>query len=98
MKRKLFKIAWSIVDQFESFAESLKHAWSVIKLMRKLNSRAAVSFTYVKIEGEIREAVGTIAAAPGTGDPVSPKYDILRYWDVLANGWRSCRISNIMFN
>jgi len=64
MKRRLFNIAWSIVDQFSSFAEALVHAWKVIKLQWALCTQALVCFKYKKVDGSIRVAKGSNESLP----------------------------------
>jgi hypothetical protein len=98
MKRRLFNIAWYIVDQFDSFSEALAHAWKVIKLQFELCTQALVKFKYVKVsDGSVREAVGTLENVPATTGAKKANHGLLTYFDVEANGWRSCRISNLVF-
>ncbi|MBB6109738.1 hypothetical protein SAMN05421821_105156 [Mucilaginibacter lappiensis] len=98
MKRRLFNIAWSIVDQFNSFAEALAHAWKVIKLQYALCTQALVRFKYIKVsDGSVREAVGTLDGVPVTTGKKVVNYGLLTYFDLDAAGWRSCRIENLIF-
>lgn len=97
MKRRLFNIAWAIRKQFNTFAEALTHAWKVIKLQFEL-CIGVVKFKYKKIDGSIREAVGTRDNVPATkGSDRSPNYGILTYFDIEADGWRSAKIENLLF-
>jgi hypothetical protein len=99
MKSRLFSIAWSIVDQFDSFASALVHAWKVIKLQAALCLNAMVNFTYVKISGEIREAVGTLYSPPAPkGGFRKVNHGLLTYFDLQQGEWRSCRAANLLFN
>ena len=98
MKSRLFNIAWSIVDQFNSFAEALAHAWKVIKLYKALCTQATVNFTYRKIDGTIRAAIGTLTSTPATkGSDRKNNHSILTYFDVEQNGWRSSCVNNLIF-
>lgn len=98
MKSRLFRIAWSIRNQFNSFAEALVHAWKTIKLQWALCLGVAV-FKYKKIDGSIREARGTTETVPETkGIKREPNYGLLTYYDLDAAGWRSAKISNLIFN
>ncbi len=58
MKTKLFKIAHAIKAQFATFGEALKQAWRIIKLQSRMMVGNA-SFKFRKVDGSIREAVGT---------------------------------------
>lgn len=98
MKRRLFNIAWSIVDQFESFAEALTHAWRVVKLQFALCTQAVVNFTYKKVDGSIRDAVGTLETVPTPkGGYRKPNYSILNYFDLQQRDWRCCKVENLIF-
>ncbi|AMR32396.1 hypothetical protein A0256_13670 [Mucilaginibacter sp. PAMC 26640] len=98
MKKRLFNIAWSIVDQFNSFSEALTHAWKVIKLQLALTTRALVNFTFKKVDGSIREAVGTLVNVPiPKGGARKPKSSLLTYFDLQQNDWRCAKVENIIF-
>lgn len=95
-KSKLFKLAWQLLDNFQSFGEALKHAWKVMKLKAKMK-KDYVYFKYKKVSGEIREAVGTLNfsyQSKGTGK--SAPSDNMLYFDKDAGGLRSCKIVNIL--
>ena len=99
MKKRLFNIAWSIVDQFDSFAEALKHAWKVIRLQFELCTRALVEFKYKKVDGSIREAVGTLETVPmPKGGYKKPNHSILTYFDLQVQEWRCAKVENLIFN
>jgi hypothetical protein len=99
MKRRLFNIAWSIVDQFDSFASALTHAWKIIKLQYALCTQALVNFTYRKVDGSIREAAGTLECVPTPkGGYRKANYGLLTYFDLQQNDWRSCRAENLIFD
>lgn len=96
MKRRLFNIAWSIVGSFDSFGDALRHAWRIVKLQAKM-AKGAVGFAYKKVDGSIRQAVGTFVNAPevkGTG-PAHNAGQII-YFDVEANAWRSFKGENLI--
>lgn len=100
MKRRLFNIAWSIVGQFDSFADALKHAWCVIKLQWALCTEAVVNFRYKKVDGSIREARGSNESLKynPSEKPKNTNFGILVYFDLDAGGFRSCKAENILFN
>lgn len=95
MKRKLFKMAWAIVGQFNSFAEALTAAWKAIKLASQMK-KGVVSFSFKKIDGSIRKAIGTLKDVPATKGNESA-HSALTYFDLEANGWRSAKIENLIF-
>lgn len=96
-KSKLFHIAHSIKHQFNSFADALRKAWQVLKLRAKMKSKV-VSFKFKKVDGSIREAIGTLRAdmlpkIKGTSNKVN--HSVMAYYDVQANGFRSFKIENL---
>lgn len=95
MKTLLFKIAHSIKGQFASFSEALKQAWKVIKLRMKL-SRGNASFKFVKVDGTIREAVGTLNIQYEAKGTKEKNYSLFNYYDVISEGWRSFKVANLI--
>ena len=89
-------MAWELVHEFTSFSKALTQAWKVLKLRAKMLV-GNVAFKFRKVNGEIREAVGTLNftyEAKGTGKP-SPG-DSMVYFDVEANGMRSFKLCNLI--
>lgn len=96
MKTKLFKIAHAIKAQFATFGEALKQAWKIIKLQARMIV-GNVSFKFRKVDGSIREAVGTLTVkyeSKGNGKPMS--VDSMMYYDIEANGFRSFKVFNLV--
>ena len=96
MKTKLFKIAHAIKAQFATFGEALKQAWKIIKLQARMMAGNA-SFKFRKVDGSIREAVGTLTVkceSKGNGKPMP--VDSMMYYDIEANGFRSFKIFNLV--
>ncbi len=69
----------------------------------KYLKQGIINFTYKKVSGEVRHARGTTnpkyidehnGTPNGTGKFESN--DVLRYWDVNSEGWRSCKKDRIM--
>lgn len=97
MKTRLFKMAWAIRKQFNTFSEALKHAWKVIKLQWDLCT-GEVRFKYKKIDGSIREAIGTRDNVPATkGSDRPANYGVLTYFDLGVGEWRSAKIELLIF-
>jgi hypothetical protein len=98
MRSRLFKIAHSIKGQFATYAEALVHAWKVIKLQYALTTRALVNFSFKKVDGTIREAVGTLVNAPTPkGGHRKINYTLLTYFDLQQNDWRCAKVENLIF-
>lgn len=95
MKTRLFNIAWSVADKFNSFSEALTYAWRVIKLQIGLLC-GVVSFKYKKVDGSIREAVGTLDVKYERKGGTSHK-GVFTYFDVEADSFRSCKLENLIF-
>lgn len=96
MKTKLFKIAHAIKSQFATFGEALKQAWKIIKLQARMMV-GNVSFKFRKVDGSIREAVGTLTVkyeSKGNGKPM--QVDSMMYYDTEANGFRSFKVFNLV--
>ncbi|MEB0262904.1 SH3 beta-barrel fold-containing protein [Mucilaginibacter sp. 10I4] len=98
MKKRLFYIAHAIKGQFGTFAEALVHAWKTIRLQYALCTQALVRFKYVKIDGSVREAVGTLDSVPiPKGGFKKQSYKVLTYFDLQQQEYRCARIENIIF-
>jgi hypothetical protein len=96
MKSRLFNIAWSVVDQFDSFGEALRHAWKVIKLQAAL-CLGVVKFAYTKKDGTRRAAIGTLDNVPAVKGVRKSPFNLLTYFDTEANDWRCAKIENLIF-
>lgn len=99
MKKQLFKIAHAIKDRFATFGDALRHAWLVVKLKVKMINHV-VEFTFVKVDGSIRQAYGTLKASilPETKGIRTTPSDNFTYFDIQRQQYRSCKIANIVFN
>lgn len=96
MKRRLMHIAHEIKSNYSNFAEALKAAWRIIKLRLSLKS-GVVAFSFKKVDGSIRKAIGTLKNTPATLGVKATNYAVFTYFDVEANGWRSAKLSNLIF-
>src|SRR5690606_5509881 len=95
-RSRLFRIAHAIKSQFQSFAAALAHAWRVIKLQARM-LLCDVAFQYRKVDGSIREAVGTLNFSYETkGSGRTAPADSMVYFDRTANGIRSFKILNLV--
>lgn len=96
MKRRLFNIAWSVADKFDTFADALKYAWKVIKLGWAMLI-GKVNFSYKKVDGSIRKAVGTLDVDYKRVSDKPSNFGLFTYFDVEADGWRSAKVENLIF-
>lgn len=57
----IMKEAWQLVRTYAlTMSEALKKAWAWFKVVQKMKS-GVVSFRFEKVNGEIRQAFGTLA-------------------------------------
>ncbi|MFC4213492.1 SH3 beta-barrel fold-containing protein [Pedobacter lithocola] len=98
MKSLVFKTAWQIASNFGTFAEALKHAWELIKLKFAM-MKGVVEFSYRKVDGSIRTAVGTLQMPHVNyeykGKPSTNK--TLAYYDLEQGAFRCFKIENLIY-
>ena len=99
MKVSLFNNAWSMFKDglFTSFAKALKAAWSRIKVITGLKS-GVVTFQYIKSDGSIRIATGTLSDINYVAKTTEskPKPEIIKYFDIEAQSFRSFRLDRFI--
>ncbi|WP_040007225.1 SH3 beta-barrel fold-containing protein [Fibrisoma limi] len=79
-----------------SFGKAQKQAWATLKLTSLMHQKP-VSFFYIKGDGTERFAIGHYGAAeptPVNGKPTNSI--VVRYFDTLANHWRSFRADRLI--
>lgn len=103
-KSKLSEImstAWAMFksELFESFGLALKASWSKYKLVQSLKNGIA-RFSYIKSDGSTREAIGTLRNGnfhyKPKGSTKKENSHVVKYFDVVANGFRSLRIDRLI--
>lgn len=93
-KSKLFKIAHTIIrkGQVATWSQALKAAWKAMKVYTMMLV-GNVEFTFKKVNGEIRKAVGTLHnvdyVSKGTGKDTEKNIDVICFWDVEKQAFRS---------
>lgn len=97
-RTKVFKNAHSIKKTTgQSLSSSLKKAWRLYRLTKVLLKNQTATFSYLKKDGSVREAVGTLQKIgehiKGTGKTSSK---VFRYWDLEANWFRCFNIENLI--
>ena len=97
----IMRMAWQFVKhEGMTLGEAMKCAWRNFKLKAAMYAGRAVRFTFKKVDGTIREALGTLAQAAinyipnGNGRPAPES--VQRYWDLEAAGYRSFRKASLL--
>ena len=81
--------------------ENMEHT-GLVKHLNTILPTGAVYFTYKKVNGEERKAVGTLkkelsqklADYEYKGDETAP--GVIKYWDLEADGWRALKEENLV--
>ena len=93
-KSKLFKVAHAILRkaQVSSWSEALKAAWKAMKVYTRMLT-GTVEFTFRKVNGEVRKAIGTLHelnyVAKGTSGKSDKNADVISFWDCEKQAFRS---------
>ena len=99
--REVMSNAWRFFKVTgESFADCLKRAWQVYKLAKEMKKRT-VQFFYQKVNGEIRQAFGTmkdevIADKIKGNDTRRKNDDLFTYWYCEKEAFRSFKKFNLV--
>lgn len=103
-KSQLFKMAHTMLRKAEvkNLSEALSKAWKVLKLHAKMLA-GKVEFSYRKLDGGIRKAVGTLfninytPKAPANGKPRKERpVDVICYFDIEKKAFRSFCAANLI--
>ncbi|WP_305313327.1 SH3 beta-barrel fold-containing protein [Paramuribaculum intestinale] len=100
-KSKLFKIAHAILKkgEAENFSKALKSAWKAIKVY-SLMLVGNVEFTFKKVNGEIRHAIGTLFnlsyIKKNTGEGDTKNADVICFWDCEKEAFRSFKAATLI--
>ena len=98
-KVSLFNNAWSMFKAglFPSFAKALKAAWDRIKVVTGMKT-GVVAFEYLKNDGTIRIAKGTLTGFDYTAKTTEtkPKPELIKYYDIEAQSFRSFRLDRFI--
>lgn len=100
VKSTIMTTAWSFVKKgiYNTISEALKASWRKHKLVTKMKKGIA-HFTFRKKNGELREAIGTLREGnfeyKSKGNKDS-NYDVVKYFDVVADAFRSFRIERLV--
>lgn len=100
-KSKLFKIAHAILrkGEAENFSQALKSAWKAIKVYSRMFV-GSVEFTFKKVNGEIRHAIGTLFnlnyVRKTTGEGDAKNADVICFWDCEKEAFRSFKAATLI--
>ena len=96
-RAEVLHLTWKLVREAKlTFADALAKAWAALRIKAEMLYKS-VSFCYRKDDGTTRYAVGNYVSATetsGTGKRANPL--VVRYFDTLADGWRSFRIDRLI--
>lgn len=89
------KSAWAIRQQIATFADALRQAWTAHKLRARMKTRNVV-FKFRKLDGSIRESVGTINVSYESKGSGKVNYGVVNFYDCTVNGWRYFKIEGLL--
>lgn len=97
---RIMHTAWAVVKkEGVSISAALRMAWRSFKLAAKMRTKA-VHFAFRKVDGTIREAVGTLADE-FVGEKVvkgerAGCYSVQTYFDIEKNDFRCYRVASLL--
>ncbi len=93
---RVMKYAWQIRKTTKlAWRTCMVKAWQLYKLLKTMRQKA-VRFTYMKTDGSVRNAVGTINNSDTFGGKKSTSYKTLAYFDIEKRGFRCFRVENLL--
>ena len=104
IKNKMRKVmqlahrAYQLKSSSMSWVECLKQAWQVVKLESAMKTKV-VEFFFMKMNGEVRQAFGTLLQSHIDYTPNGKGYackDCTKYWDEVKGEWRQFKNYNLI--
>lgn len=98
---KIMSTAWEMfrAELFPSFSQALKAAWAKYRLVTDLKNGIA-RFSFIKADGSTRNAIGTLRNGNfkynSKGSTKKLQSHVVRYFDIVADGFRSVRIDRLI--
>ena len=98
---RVMKYAWQLWRATrQAWRICMIKAWQLYKLAKTMRE-GNTTFYYLKADGSIRKAVGTLMNTPSgmtfNGKRVTkPSYKTMTYFDVEKNGFRCFRVENLI--
>lgn len=95
---ELMKKSWQLVKMYGyTIADAMRRAWAISKLKKQM-LQGIVKFMYIKLNGEVRTAWGTLKQdlLPQSASPSSrkPNETLFCYFDTEKQSFRSFKIAN----
>lgn len=90
------------VDASFDFSPKNLNQVGLVTHLRNVLPMGAVHFTYKKVNGETRTAVGTLKKemseklAEYVSKGTTPKEGVITYWDLNSDGWRALKEENLV--
>lgn len=100
-RMRVMKYAWQLFKATgEAWRSCMLKAWELYRLAKAMRA-GVVSFSYLKTDGTIRDAVGTLQDVPAGATlrgkkMTKPSYKTLAYFDVEKKAFRCFRIENLI--
>ena len=98
-RRSVFTLAWQFVKTCGmNLSEALRLAWRNIKLRKAMHERI-IKFTFLKIDGSVRQAFGTLSEniVPATAGTDRRRNDTVQvYYDTEKQAWRCFKKANLL--
>lgn len=95
-RTKVFRQAWELVRTTgKTFAICLAKAWNLYRLASEMK-KGPVKFSYEKVDGSFRKAVGTLKNLNCTAKGKKSSSKVFNYFDIEANSFRAFRIENLI--
>ena len=94
----IMRMEWVFVRKYGfTMSEGLKQAWLNAKLKKELGKRI-VKFYFLKVDGSVREAYGTLMSdrIPVTGNNRKRNDTVQVYFDTEKDGWRCYKKANLI--
>lgn len=99
IKVKVCTMMHKLMAQGKNQSEAMKLAWANVKLNAALKT-AVVEFEFVKVDGSIRKAHGTLMSdmVPETKTPSNGEtdYNVQKYYDTDKGAWRCFKRINLV--
>ncbi len=98
---RVMKYAWQLFRATgNAWRLCMLKAWELYRLAKAMRE-GVVTFSYSKMDGTIRKAVGTLINVPagatlGGKKVTKPSYKTMTYYDIEKNGFRCFRIENLI--
>lgn len=99
---KVMKFAWAIFRATKNeWSLCMRKAWNLWRLAKKMRS-GAVRFAYLKADGTIRQAIGTLLNLPAGASlkgkkMTKPSYKTFAYYDVEKRAFRCFKAENLLY-